>query len=86
MREAGQVQAAEIARKAIDLLIGLAEQAGVDDATLRHQLRLSRSDWQQWLGVLRNGPLPSNPSVPQLLRHLGALSSRLDREARLACA
>jgi hypothetical protein len=86
MQEPELQHAAEIARKEISLLLGLAEQAGVDDATLRHELRLSQNDWQQWLGVLEDAPLPSRPALPLLLRHLGYLTSRLDRAARPAYA
>lgn len=74
---------AEIARKELNLLLCVAEQTGVDDAKLRHELHLSQSDWQQWLGVLNDAPLPSQPALPQLLRHLGYVTSRLDRQSRL---
>jgi hypothetical protein len=86
MPEAGCKLPAEIARKEISLLLGLAEQAGIDDARLRHELRLSQTDWQQWLGVLHDAPLPPRPELPLMLRHLGYLTSRLDRATRPAYA
>ena len=86
MPKAGHPQAAEIARKEINLLLGLAEQAGVDDARLRHDLHLSENDLQEWLGVLRDAPLPARPALPLVLRHLGYLTSRLDRATRPAYA
>ena len=86
MPEAGHPQAAEIARKEINLLLGLAEQAGVNDARLRHDLHLSENDLQEWLGVLRDAPLPARPALPLVLRHLGYLTSRLDRATRPAYA
>ena len=86
MAKAGHPQAAEIARKEINLLLGLAEQAGVDDARLRQDLHLSENDWQEWLGVLRDAPLPARPALPLVLRHLGYLTSRLDRATRPAYA
>ena len=86
MPEPAHPQPAEIARKEISLLLGLAEQAGIDDARLRHALRLSQTDWQQWLGVLQDAPLPPRPELPLMLRHLGYLTSRLDRETRPAYA
>jgi hypothetical protein len=86
MQEPGLPQATEIARKEISLLLGLAEQAGVDADSLRDELRLSQSDWQQWLGVLQDAPLPSQPELPLMLRHLGYLTSRLDRATRPAYA
>ena len=86
MPQAEHPQAAEIARKEINLLLGLAEQAGVDDARLRQDLHLSENDWQEWLGVLRDAPLPARPALPLVLRHLGYLTSRLDRATRPAYA
>ena len=86
MPESGHPQAAEIARKEINLLLGLAEQAGVNDARLRHDLRLSENELQEWLGVLRDAPLPARPALPMVLRHLGYLTSRLDRATRPAYA
>jgi hypothetical protein len=86
MAKAEHPQAAEIARKEINLLLGLAEQAGVDDARLRQDLHLSENDWQEWLGVLRDAPLPARPALPLVLRHLGYLTSRLDRATRPAYA
>jgi hypothetical protein len=84
MPKAGHPHEAEIARREIDLLLGLAEQAGIEAARLRHDLRLSEIDWQEWLGVLRDAPLPARPALPLVLRHLGYLTSRLDRAARPA--
>jgi hypothetical protein len=86
MLDTGCPPASEIARKEISLLLGLAEAAGVDDAELMHELRLSRSDWQEWLGVLQDAPLPSYPALPLMLRHMGYLNSRLDRAMRRAYA
>lgn len=86
MLEPGCPQASEIARKEISLLLGLAEAAGVEDTELLHELRLSRSDWQEWLGVLHDAPVPSYPALPLMLRHMGYLNSRLDRATRHAYA
>jgi len=86
MPDAGHPQAAEIIRKEINLLLGLAEQAGVNDARLRHDLHLSENDLQAWLGVLRDAPLPARPALPLVLRHLGYRTSRLDRATRPAYA
>jgi hypothetical protein len=86
MLDAGQPQANEIARKEISLLLGLAEAAGVDDAELLHELHLTRSDWQEWLGVLHDAPVPAYPALPLMLRHMGYINSRLDRAMRHAYA
>ena len=86
MPEPGPPQPAEIARKELNLLLGLAEQAGLDGARLQHELHLSQSDWQQWLGLLHDAPLPKRPELPLMLRHLGYVTSRLDRAIRPAYA
>ncbi|HET6196047.1 MAG TPA: hypothetical protein VFE12_09840 [Acetobacteraceae bacterium] len=86
MPERAHKRAAEIVRKEINLLLGLAEQVGIDEATLRQDLRMSHTDWVQWLSVLRDAPLPSSPALPVLLQHVGCLTSRLDRELRLTYA
>jgi hypothetical protein len=84
MPEARQPPAAEIARKEISSLLGLAEQAGVDYAGLRQALGWSQDDWQDWLGILRDAPLPARPALPLVLQQLGYVTSRLDRAARVA--
>ena len=86
MQQPAPPPAAEIARKELSLLLGLAEQAGLDGARLQQKLHLSQSDWQQWLGVLHDAPLPSRPELPLMLRHLGFVTSRLDRAIRPAYA
>ncbi|HET7879546.1 MAG TPA: hypothetical protein VFL55_01590 [Acetobacteraceae bacterium] len=86
MPEEAEQRAATVARNEINLLLGLAAQAGVDEATLRQDLRMSDDDWREWLGVLHDAPLPAQPSLPKLLRRLGRLTSRLDRATRMAFA
>ncbi len=73
--------ATEIARRELSQFLSTAERAGVDGDRLRHSLRLSQKDWQQWLGILEDAPLPPRPALPMVLRHLGYLTSRLDRAA-----
>jgi hypothetical protein len=84
MPEARQLPAAEIARKEISSLLGLAEQAGVDDAGLCAALGWSQDDWQGWVGILQDAPLPARPALPLVLQQLGYVTSRLDRATRAA--
>jgi hypothetical protein len=86
MAEPAQPLAAAIAREQINLLLGLAKQAGIDGTRLRQELHLSHADWQRWLGVLHDAALPTQPTLSQMLRHLGYVTSRLDRAVRLARA
>ena len=77
---------ANIARQQIEALLGMAEQAGIEHERLQRMLRLSQSDWQEWLEMQGDAPIPSRPELPLLLRHLGWLTSRLDRVTRSAYA
>ena len=78
--------AAHVARQQIDALLGMAEQAGIENDRLQHLLRLSQADWQEWLKLQEDAPIPARPDLPLLLRHMGWLTSRLDRVARSAYA
>jgi hypothetical protein len=84
MSASGGPNVAEIARRELSQLLATAEQAGMDRVRLRRSLRLSQDDWQRWLGILDDAPLPSRPELPLVLRHVGFLTSRLDRAARPA--
>ena len=84
MPASGGPNGADIARRELSQLLSTAEQAGMDTARLRRSLRLSQSDWQRWLDILNDAPLPSRPELPLVLRHLGFVTSRLDRATRPA--
>ena len=86
MSATANAQSAEIARRQLGVLLGMAEQAGMESERLQHMVGLSTADWQRWLGVLHDAPLPSQPELPLLLRHIGWLTSRLDRKARSSYA
>jgi hypothetical protein len=86
MPDARPLDPSEVARQQLRLFLRTAEQIGMDAERLYPSLRLSRDDWQRWLGILHDAPLPSHPALPLLLRHLGYLTNRLDRTARTAYA
>ena len=72
----------DVARHELREFLRMAELVGMDADRQRRSLRLSRDDWQQWLRILDDAPVPSYPALPLVLRHLGFLTSRLDRAAR----
>jgi hypothetical protein len=86
MSGVGQPQGTNIVQKELSLFLRTAEQSGLDGEHLRRFLRISREDWEQWLAVIQDDKLPPTPALPLLLRHLGHLTSRLDRAARSARA
>ena len=75
----GYTEAAEIARRELRLFLSMAEQNGMDADGQRRWLLVSQDDWQRWLGILDDEPLPPRPALPLLLRRLGSLTSRMDR-------
>ena len=75
----GNPEAAEIARRELRLFLSMAEQNGMDSDGQRRWLLVSPDDWQRWLGILQDEPLPPRPALPLLLRRLGSLTSRMDR-------
>jgi len=82
MSDATQRDVQDIARQELRLFLRTAQQIDMDTDRLCRTLRLSRDDWQRWLGVLHDAPLPAHPALPVVLRHLGFLTNRLDRAAR----
>jgi hypothetical protein len=82
MTDVSHLDASEIARQELRLFLGTAEQIGMDADRQCRSLRLSPDDWQNWLGILQDAPLPPHPALPLLLRHLGYLTNRLDRRAQ----
>lgn len=49
----------------------------LDEDRQRRMLLVPEQDWSGWSNFLRDGPLPSNPSAPTMLRRLGAATYRL---------
>jgi hypothetical protein len=86
MADAVHLEAPDVARQQLRLFLRTAEQIGMDADRARRSLRLSRDDWEGWLGILHDAPMPSHLALPLLLRHLGYLTNRLDRSAHGAYA
>jgi hypothetical protein len=80
------VTAPDVARRELRQFLSMAERIGMDGDRQRQSLGLSHDDWQSWLGILEDAPLPSNPALPLVLRRLGHVSSWLDRAAQPAHA
>lgn len=76
-------EAPVVVRREIRLFLRMSEQAGVDAEEQAQSLGLSVEDWQEWLGVLADAPLPARPALPMLLRRMGYICHRLERRAAL---
>jgi hypothetical protein len=66
-----------LARSQFQLFSELGEQMQISDDHRRRVLLLSEQEWAQWSDFCQDGPLPSQPQLPVMLRRLGAASHRL---------
>ena len=72
-----------MARRELRLFLRMSEQAGIEVEEQAQSLGLSGEDWQDWLGVLADAPLPRHPELPMMLRRIGYICHRLERRAAL---
>jgi hypothetical protein len=86
MSATGNLATADVVRQELRLFLSLADRIGIDGDRQRRFLRMSRDEWQQLLAILQDGRLPPHPALPLLVRHLGYLTSRLDRAVQAVCA
>jgi hypothetical protein len=86
MSNSDKSKRADVARQELRLFLGMADRIGIDDDRQRRFLRMSQNEWQQLLAVLEDERLPPHPALPLLVRHLGYLTSRLDRSMQAAAA
>ena len=85
MSDAGNLETVDVVRQELRLFLSLADRIGIDGDRQRRFLRMSQGEWQQLLGILRDEPLPPHPVLALLVRHLGYLTSRLDRAVHAVC-
>jgi hypothetical protein len=86
MSDARNLGTVDVVRQELRLFLSMADRIGIDGDRQRRFLRMSQGEWQQLLGILRDEPLPPHPALPLLVRHLGYLTSRLDRATHAVCA
>ncbi len=76
-------EAEVVVRRELRLFLRMSEQMGFGVDEQAQSLGLSAHDWQQWLGVLADAPLPQHPVLPLMLRRIGYVCHRLERRAAL---
>jgi hypothetical protein len=68
---------AELLRDQFSTLRQVGAPLQLDEDRQRRVLLVPVKDWSGWSHFLRDGPLPSHPSAPTMLRRLGAATYRL---------
>jgi hypothetical protein len=66
-----------LARSQFQVFSQLGEQMQLSDGDRRQALLLSEQEWSDWSDFLQDGPLPTQPQLPVMLRRLGSASYRL---------
>ena len=66
-----------LARSQFQVFSQLGEQMQLSDGDRRQALLLSDQEWSDWSEFLQDGPLPTQPQLPVMLRRLGSASYRL---------
>jgi hypothetical protein len=62
----------DIARAQLGLFHDLSDRINLTPEERRRALVLSNRDWRAWDDFLADGPLPSWPPLPDMLRRLGS--------------
>ncbi|MGE0223524.1 MAG: hypothetical protein AB7F35_13135 [Acetobacteraceae bacterium] len=55
----------------------IGESVQLDTNEMRRALALSETEWERWTAFLHDGPLPSEPRLPEMLHRLGTASFAL---------
>jgi hypothetical protein len=63
-----------VARRQFGIFGEISDMTSVPEEDRRHLLDLSEHEWTDWTGFLRDGPLPMNPGLPEMLQRLGEAS------------
>ena len=67
----------EIARNQLGLFHDLSDRISLTSDDRRRALNLSDRDWRAWHDFLADGPLPRQPSLPDMLWRLGHVAFNL---------
>lgn len=72
-----QSSTATLLRSQFQILDSVGDKLSLDEERRRRILLIDQRAWPQWSRFLRNGPLPTQPAVPVMLRRLAAATFRL---------
>lgn len=67
----------DIARSQLDLFHDLSDRINLTPDDRRRALNLTERDWRAWQAFLSDGPMPSQPPLPQMLGRLGHVAFNL---------
>jgi hypothetical protein len=61
----------DVTRAQLAMFHALGDQINLTDDDRRRALDLDDRTWMAWANFLSDGPLPAEPTVPEMLRRLG---------------
>jgi hypothetical protein len=69
--------ASDIARSQLGMFHDLSDRINLTPDDRRRALNLTERDWRAWQAFLANGPVPIQPSLPEMVRRLGHVAFNL---------
>jgi hypothetical protein len=70
-----------VLRAELKMARALGDQLNLRGEIWRRALHLTDRQWRAWTDFLVEGPLPAEPSPPEMLRRLGEVAFNLSRRA-----
>lgn len=70
----------ELTRAQLAMFHGLGDQIHLTRDDRRRTLGLDERTWAAWTDFLSDGPLPAEPSLPEMLRRLGETTFQLSEQ------
>ncbi len=71
----------DVTRTQLSMFHGLGDRLNLPDDERRRALNLDEHTWQAWTDFMVDGPLPTEPDVPEMLRRIGRTAFNLSLAA-----
>jgi hypothetical protein len=70
-------QSFDLVRRELRSFLQMGDSMRMSEDDRRRALELSEREWADWSGVLGDGPVPTEPVLPEMLQRLGSVTYEL---------